>query len=308
MLGPAAVLAATWTLFQIAIDLRNGKQGWGLVAWNAIGTLFMISILVALAAVVEVSALGARVRTFAMVGAGIVAAAVGLAIFIPIALAVGYVVSSRSMPVMWWNDFGVVALLVHRAALAYDYRVRSERRAAALREARLQAAGVLRRTAEVRLQAMQARIDPRFLFDTLAAVERIHDVDACRGRSPARQLIKYLRAVMPTSSRLDRRSARSSSSPRMARHSRHDRRRDGRPCDRGDRRRRQPALSRDDDDSAGGGRAVGRAGVRHALDSRAMRGCADDGPYRLPLAVRRGAASCRRCTRGLRNCTAKRSG
>src|SRR4029453_8013730 len=83
MLGPAAVLAATWTLFQIAIDLRNGKQGGGLVAWNAIGTLFMISILVALAAVVEVSALGARVRTFAMVGAGIVAAAVGLGIFFP---------------------------------------------------------------------------------------------------------------------------------------------------------------------------------------------------------------------------------
>jgi LytS/YehU family sensor histidine kinase len=56
---------------------------------------------------------------------------------------------------------------------------------------------VLRRTAEIRLQAMQARIDPRFLFDTLAAVERIHDIDAAAGDRLLDNLIKYLRAVMP---------------------------------------------------------------------------------------------------------------
>jgi LytS/YehU family sensor histidine kinase len=90
-----------------------------------------------------------------------------------------------------------VASLCTGAALAYDYRVRSARRAAVLREARLQAAGVLRRTAEVRLQALQARIDPRFLFDALAAVERIHDIDAAAGDRLLDNLIKYLRAVMP---------------------------------------------------------------------------------------------------------------
>jgi hypothetical protein len=99
--------------------------------------------------------------------------------------------------VVWWFNFGWVAALCTGAVLAYDYRVRSARRAAVLREARLQAAGVLRRTAEVRLQALQARIDPRFLFDALAAVERIHDIDAAAGDRLLDNLIKYLRAVVP---------------------------------------------------------------------------------------------------------------
>jgi hypothetical protein len=44
---------------------------------------------------------------------------------------------------------------------------------------------------------MQARIDPQFLFDALAAVERIHDVDAAAGDRLLDNLIKYLRAVLP---------------------------------------------------------------------------------------------------------------
>ncbi len=197
LLGPAAVLVATWILFQIAISLGEGKQGWGLVAWSAIGPLVTISILVALTAVVEVSQLGARGRTFAMVGAGIAAAALGVAIGIPILIAVGFWSPPLSTPVVLWFNFGWTAALCTGAALAYDYRVRSTRRAAALRKVRLQAAGVIRRTAEIRLQAMQARIDPRFLFDALAAVERIHDVDAVAGDRLLDNLIKYLRAVVP---------------------------------------------------------------------------------------------------------------
>jgi hypothetical protein len=50
---------------------------------------------------------------------------------------------------------------------------------------------------EIRLQALQARIDPRFLFDALAAVERIHDIDAAVGDRLLDNLIKYLRAVVP---------------------------------------------------------------------------------------------------------------
>ena len=155
------------------VGRRGRRWGGGLVAFSASGPLVTVSILVALTAVIEASALRARGRTFAMVGAGIAAAALGSAIGIPILIAFGFWSAARwSTPVVWWFNFGWSAALCTGAVLAYDYRVRSARRAAALRKVRLQAAGVIRRTAEIRLQAMQARIDPRFLFDTLAAVER----------------------------------------------------------------------------------------------------------------------------------------
>ena len=198
MLGPAAVLVATSSLFQIVIDLGQGQQ-WRNIPYSAFGLLTMVSILVALTAVVEVSALGVRGRMFALVGAGIAAAALGSAITIPISNEAWEVGSQTrwSTPVLWWFNFGWNTALCTGAALAYDYRVRSATRAAALRKVRLQAAGVIRRTAEIRLQAMQARIDPRFLFDALAAVERIHDIDTAAGDRLLDNLIKYLRAVMP---------------------------------------------------------------------------------------------------------------
>ena len=201
MLGPAAVLAATLSLFQIAVELGRGRQAWGSwgwwgpVAFSASVFLIMVSILVALTAVIEASGLRARGRTFAMVGAGIAAAATASAIGIPIWIALWS--APWSTPVVWWGNFGWAAAVCTGAVLAYDYRVRSARRAAALRKVRLQAAGVIRRTAEIRLQAMQARIDPRFLFDTLAAVERVHDIDAAAGDRLLDNLIKYLRAVVP---------------------------------------------------------------------------------------------------------------
>jgi hypothetical protein len=205
MLGPAAVLVATSSLFQIVIDLGQGQQ-WRNIPYSAFGLLTMVSILVALTAVVEVSALGARGRMFALVGAGIAAAALGTAIGFPILIAVGFVSTPPSWApesffglsaVLWWINFGWFAALCTGAVLTHDHRVRSTRRAAVLRKVRLQAAGVLRRTAEIRLQAMQARIDPRFLFDALAAVERIHDIDAAAGDRLLDNLIKYLRAVVP---------------------------------------------------------------------------------------------------------------
>ena len=195
MLAPAATLVATWILFQIGLSVG---EGWRLVALTVIPPLGTISILVALTAVVEVSALGARGRTFAMVGAAIVAAAVGNVIHAATGLAAGIVQPPGwTMPAFWWSQFGWAIAFCTGAVLAYDYRMRSTTRAAALRKVRLQAAGVLRRTAEVRLQALQARIDPRFLFDALAAVERIHDIDAAAGDRLLDNLIKYLRAVVP---------------------------------------------------------------------------------------------------------------
>jgi hypothetical protein len=58
-------------------------------------------------------------------------------------------------------------------------------------------AAAQRRTLESQLQAMQARIEPGFLFDTLAQVRDLYEVDAVRAGTMLGDLIAYLRAALP---------------------------------------------------------------------------------------------------------------
>ncbi|WP_418318072.1 sensor histidine kinase [Piscinibacter sakaiensis] len=51
---------------------------------------------------------------------------------------------------------------------------------------------------EARLSALQAQIEPHFLFNTLAHVQRLHETEPGRGREMLRSLIDYLRAALPT--------------------------------------------------------------------------------------------------------------
>jgi len=76
------------------------------------------------------------------------------------------------------------------------------RRAARSTAQRLHAAELDRvrrskRALESRLQAMQARIEPQFLFNTLAQVERLYELDPARADRMLDDLIAYLRAAMP---------------------------------------------------------------------------------------------------------------
>lgn len=78
----------------------------------------------------------------------------------------------------------------------------ADRRAARKTAARLQAAELdrIRRSKlalESRLQAMQARVEPQFLFNTLTQVEKLYDADPGRARRMLDDLIVYLRAALP---------------------------------------------------------------------------------------------------------------
>ena len=54
-----------------------------------------------------------------------------------------------------------------------------------------------RRTLESRLQAMQARVEPQFLHDTLARVRTLYERDPAAGDRVLEDLIAYLRAALP---------------------------------------------------------------------------------------------------------------
>ncbi len=54
-----------------------------------------------------------------------------------------------------------------------------------------------RRTLESKLQAMQARVEPQFLFNTLAQVRQLYQADAAKAGKMLDDLIAYLRAALP---------------------------------------------------------------------------------------------------------------
>jgi len=54
-----------------------------------------------------------------------------------------------------------------------------------------------RQLSEAKMQMMQAQVEPHFLFNTLASVEHLIQVDPPRAAKMQRSLIQYLRAVLP---------------------------------------------------------------------------------------------------------------
>ena len=77
-----------------------------------------------------------------------------------------------------------------------------DRRRAARARARMHGAELERIAAEKHsiesdLQAMQARVEPQFLFNTLAQVKRLYEHDPALGERMLDELIAYLRAAMP---------------------------------------------------------------------------------------------------------------
>ena len=79
--------------------------------------------------------------------------------------------------------------------------VNDRRRAQRARErthaAELERIAAEKRSIESDLQAMQARVEPQFLFNTLAQVRALYREDAARGERMLDELIAYLRAAMP---------------------------------------------------------------------------------------------------------------
>ena len=83
------------------------------------------------------------------------------------------------------------------ATFVYTDRRRALAARARMHAAELERARAAKRTLESRLQAMQARVEPQFLFNTLAQVRDLYRADAALGERMLDELIAYLRAAMP---------------------------------------------------------------------------------------------------------------
>lgn len=74
----------------------------------------------------------------------------------------------------------------------------AERQQLALEQARADEACLSAQMVEANLSALQAQIEPHFLFNTLANVRRLYEIDAGRGRSMLGRLVDYLRSALPS--------------------------------------------------------------------------------------------------------------
>ena len=79
----------------------------------------------------------------------------------------------------------------------YKGRMQAERKAARATEA-AEAESLRRQVVEARMAAMQAQVEPHFLFNTLASIDHLIETDPARASQMQRNLIALLRASMPT--------------------------------------------------------------------------------------------------------------
>lgn len=97
-----------------------------------------------------------------------------------------------------WIHWPRMLIFLSLGAVGFMFAHEARLRADALRNVQLERAKLTRRTFESRLQAMQARIEPQFLFDTLAHVETLYETDADAAEQMLDDLIVFLRKALPS--------------------------------------------------------------------------------------------------------------
>ena len=81
--------------------------------------------------------------------------------------------------------------------ITYKGRIQAEAKAQVATEA-AEAESLKRQVVEARMAAMQAQVEPHFLFNTLASIDHLIETDPPRASRMQRNLISLLRASMPT--------------------------------------------------------------------------------------------------------------
>ena len=81
--------------------------------------------------------------------------------------------------------------------ITYKGRLQAEVKAAQATET-AEAESLKRQVVEARMAAMQAQVEPHFLFNTLASIDHLIETDPARASKMQKNLIALLRASMPT--------------------------------------------------------------------------------------------------------------
>jgi hypothetical protein len=99
-----------------------------------------------------------------------------------------------TMYVESWLHVAIYSALI---VAVLEFRRRGERSAQVLQAALTAKSQLSRQVLESRLAAMQAQVEPQFLFDSLVDVQATYDRDSAAGADVMDRLINYLRVALP---------------------------------------------------------------------------------------------------------------
>ncbi|HVE89854.1 MAG TPA: histidine kinase [Burkholderiaceae bacterium] len=205
-----AVLLAT--LVTSVLDLaylfdKLGKPGiWKVIAFEPVVSVLIFTSAL-LAWLVVAAQPSGRTRWSPLVAAAVASAALTAAVTMPISSAAGIdqvwqslMEKTRPMPPDWLRFIGNTAHLSIYAflfiAAAQNLRHRSATQRAVLAAQRAHAS-IAREVLEARLIAMQAQVEPQFLFDSLVDIETLYRRNAPQAPQDLDRLITYLRVALP---------------------------------------------------------------------------------------------------------------
>jgi hypothetical protein len=168
--------------------------------------LFTITLLAWSAAVAD-RAPGDPARTRALVVAVLVSGLLAACIVVPVHGALG-------LPEIWWELMGkkrpvppawlaILGNASHLGVMSFLFVLAAEvvqRRAvtsAAILASQREQAEMARQVLESRLAAMQAQVEPQFLFNSLVGIEALYQKDAGTAAANLDRLIQYLRVALP---------------------------------------------------------------------------------------------------------------
>ena len=196
--GYRTLTVLTYRLFAPNVTLASWLRE---LAWEfATSLLAAIPILLCVNAVLNRGATTGRHLLWAIAGAVLIGTTLGIAIKLPIDMMIFDELLHLPMKFVLVDTFQVyvgMATIAGLFAAAYALNRNEVRRMAILHEAEIER-GVHERAAdEARLQALQAQIEPHFLFNTLANVRRLYDVEPDAAGRMLDNLMRYLSAALP---------------------------------------------------------------------------------------------------------------
>ena len=135
--------------------------------------------------------------SFVAIGATATAVAYVLVFVVYASWVLGDTLEMKSMVARAWNFAPPFMMTGLFASLGYMHWCHATRRAETLRTLQIEGIRIARQAYEARLVALQARVEPRFLFETLSDIEALYDKDPTLGARVLDDLIVHLRTALP---------------------------------------------------------------------------------------------------------------
>jgi Histidine kinase/Histidine kinase-, DNA gyrase B-, and HSP90-like ATPase len=186
----------------IALYYYDTLEEWNFSLWRWLrGSLVSGLLLLVAIALTEAFVAARELSSRSALALGILTCAIAAAISAPVRLWVADAPIAQRMAEEPSWAISVWALWTALGGLAYwlfSSTREDERARAQLADSECRRQGLQAQMMEAHLSALQAQIEPHFLFNTLANVKRLYETVPAQGREMLASLINYLRAALPS--------------------------------------------------------------------------------------------------------------